>query len=147
MKKNLSIATSVLFSAILYPNYTEPDNPQVLKLFNEIFKTESNSSWAKTGNDYKVTFSKENTSYSVIFAKTGDIKLICRIISIEQLPITILEKLRITYAFGYILSLHEYAYSNSSSYYLITLVKDRSSILMKYSSDGDYQNMNGISRN
>lgn len=147
MKKICSIATAVLFSVILYANSTEPDNPQVLKAFNEVFKSATNPVWTKTGYEYKVNFTKDNTPYSVIFGETGDIKLISRIISIEHLPVPVLEKLRTAFGFTDILSAHEYGYSNRSSYYLITIRKEKHNILLKFFSDGDFQKVNTIRRN
>lgn len=114
-------------------------NKEILQSFKQDFNDAINVSWTKSGELYKVSFAKDNTSFAAYYTEGGELSVTARIIFQEQLPFSVLKAIRKSYTQDEVLSIHEYTNRTEPSYYFIHVSRNNKIQIMKFNSDGWFE--------
>lgn len=117
----------------------QPVHPVVLQAFKKDFRNAINPAWTEIENAYRVSFTKDDMSYTAYYSQTGELSATTRIITYQHLPLVVLKSLLVSYSTENISSIFEYNIVGETTFYIVRIVNEKTTSLLKYYPDGQFE--------
>lgn len=131
MKKLIAILSIILVAGVsqAFANRGRDGNEKLSSTFNKDFVNAKNVSWQHEKNYSKATFAiNDNVMFAYYSNESGELVAVVRNILSDQLPISLMTKLRSDYSGYWISNLFEMATEEQTTYY--TTLENSSEILI-----------------
>lgn len=136
----------LLFSFLAISQNKSLDVPDLLKIkFNEEFKNVVSPEWSKVYRGelnhearYEVTFYMDNSKYLVSYNNDGNIRVIARTLSLEEVKKESLKYIKNFYPNSVIINSIEKIKEDNKVFYEITILNRGEYLELTFSQDGSY---------
>ncbi len=142
MKKLFLLTISLLLILginVFAGNINDPVNKAVQRAFSTDFSDAVNAYWTRANEAFKVSFTKNNTSYAAYYTEQGELLVTARIIFHEQLPLPVAKALSKKYTRNDIIGIQEYNNGIDPSYYFIQTSTEKRRDILKFYSNGIFE--------
>ena len=117
--KKIFFSAAVLVSLLSFATPPTDVNDKVLKAFNETFAHAQDVQWIETGNQYQANFMQNEIQARVWYDADGNLLQSVRYYKEQNLPLTVLAKLKSNYAGKKVFGVTELSTQTETTYQVV----------------------------